>query len=152
MRISDWSSDVCSSDLSQQIEASSQLAVSAPEDAPLSAAHWRLMAVLVVALVIDIMKPASLGFTIPGMIDEYGVPRETVSLVPLVALIGTVVGSFVWGVVADIYGRKASILLSAVMFVGTSICGAMPSLAWNIGMGFLMGAAERKSTRLNSSH
>ena len=127
--------------LSRQIETSSQLAVSAPEDAPLSAAHWRLMGVLVVALVIDIMKPASLGFTIPGMIDEYGVPRETVSLVPFVALVGTVVGSFLWGVVADIYGRKASILLSAVMFVGTSICGAMPSLAWNIGMCFLMGAA-----------
>lgn len=127
--------------LSQQMAASSQLAVSAPEDAPLSWAHWRLMGVLVIALVIDIMKPASLGFTIPGMIDEYGVPRATVSLVPFVALIGTVVGSFLWGVVADIYGRKASILLSAVMFVGTSICGAMPSLAWNIGMCFMMGAA-----------
>jgi len=44
-------------------------------------------------------------------------------------------------VIADVYGRKASILLSAVMFVGTSICGAMPSLAWNIGMCFMMGAA-----------
>ncbi|QNO29432.1 MFS transporter [Sphingopyxis sp. OPL5] len=127
--------------LSQQIAASSRIAVSAPEDAPLSWAHWRLMGVLVIALVIDIMKPASLGFTIPGMIDEYGVPRATVSLVPFVALVGTVLGSFVWGWVADIYGRKASILLSAVMFVGTSICGAMPSLAWNIGMCFMMGAA-----------
>lgn len=127
--------------LSQQMAASSQIAVSAPEDAPLSCAHWRLMGVLVIALVIDIMKPASLGFTIPGMIDEYGVPRATVSLVPFVALVGTVLGSFVWGWVADIYGRKASILLSAVMFVGTSICGAMPSLAWNIGMCFMMGAA-----------
>jgi MFS transporter, putative metabolite:H+ symporter len=27
------------------------------------------------------------------------------------------------------------------MFVGTSICGAMPSLWWNVGMCFLMGAA-----------
>jgi putative MFS transporter len=52
-----------------------------------------------------------------------------------------VTGSVVWGVLADIYGRKATILLSAVMFVGTSICGAMPSLAWNIGMCFMMGAA-----------
>ena len=51
------------------------------------------------------------------------------------------VGSIVWGVLADIYGRKATILLSAVMFVGTSICGAMPSLAWNVGMCFMMGAA-----------
>ena len=50
-------------------------------------------------------------------------------------------GSILWGIIADIYGRKASILLSAVMFVGTSICGAMPSLAWNVGMCFMMGAA-----------
>src|SRR3982750_807258 len=27
------------------------------------------------------------------------------------------------------------------MFVGTSICGAMPSLYWNVGMCFMMGAA-----------
>jgi putative MFS transporter len=75
------------------------------------------------------------------MVSEYGVPKATVSLVPFFALIGTVTGSVLWGVIADIYGRKASILLSAVMFVGTSICGAMPSLAWNIGMCFMMGAA-----------
>ena len=60
---------------------------------------------------------------------------------PFFALIGTATGSVVWGVIADIYGRKASILLSAVMFVGTSICGAMPSLYWNVGMCFMMGLA-----------
>ena len=123
------------------LSASQDIVVSPPEDAPLSKAHWTLMSVLVVALIIDIMKPASLGFTIPGMIDEYRVSKATASLLPFSALVGTVVGSIVWGVVADIYGRKASILLSAVMFVGTSICGAMPSLYWNIGMCFMMGAA-----------
>jgi putative MFS transporter len=115
--------------------------ICAPDDAPLGPQHWRLMLVLVIALVIDVMKPASLGFTIPGMVREYGVPQQTVSLVPFFALAGTVVGSVVWGLIADLYGRKASILLSAVMFIGTSICGAMPSLAWNIGMCFMMGAA-----------
>ena len=123
------------------LSASQEIVVSPPEDAPLSRAHWTLMAVLVIALIIDIMKPASLGFTIPGMIEEYGVPKQTASLVPFFALTGTVFGSIVWGIIADIYGRKASILLSAVMFVGTSICGAMPSLYWNIGMCFMMGAA-----------
>ena len=127
--------------LSRHVADARTIVVAAPEDAHLSWAHWRLMLVLVVALVIDIMKPASLGFTIPGMVDEYGLSRQTVSLVPFFALIGTVVGSFVWGVIADVCGRKATILLSAVMFVGTSICGAMPSLAWNIGMCFMMGAA-----------
>jgi len=124
-----------------QRAASADIVIAAPEDAPLGPAHWSLMFVLVIALVIDVMKPAALGFTIPGMVHEYGVPKATVSLVPFFALIGTVVGSVVWGVLADVYGRKASILLSAVMFVGTSICGAMPSLAWNVGMCFMMGAA-----------
>ena len=128
-------------DVSKQLAASQDIVVSPPEDAPLTAAHWKLMAVLVVALIIDVMKPASLGFTIPGMSSEYHAAKSTVSLVPFFALTGTVIGSVVWGVIADIYGRKASILLSAVMFVGTSICGAMPSLAWNIGMCFMMGAA-----------
>jgi len=127
--------------IGQQLAASQDIVVSPPEDAPLTRAHWGLMSVLVIALIIDIMKPASLGFTVPGMIAEYGVAKKTASLVPFFALSGTVIGSIVWGIIADIYGRKASILLSAVMFVGTSICGAMPSLYWNIGMCFMMGAA-----------
>jgi len=115
--------------------------VSAPEDAPLTGAHWKLMAVLALALIIDVMKPASLGFVTPGMRTEYGIDRATVALLPFSALLGTAVGSFVWGSLADLYGRRAAILLSSVMFVGTSICGAMPSLWWNIAMCFLMGAA-----------
>lgn len=128
-------------DIGRQRAAAATIEVTAPEEAALGPAHWQLLVVLVVALVIDVMKPASLGFTVPGMISEYGVPKTTVSLVPFSALAGTVVGSFLWGVIADIYGRRASILLSAVMFVGTSICGAMPSLAWNIAMCFMMGLA-----------
>jgi putative MFS transporter len=127
--------------VAEQRAAAEDIVISPPEDAPLTWAHWRLMAVLTIALVIDVMKPASLGFTIPGMVDEYMVTKDVASLVPLFALSGTVTGSIVWGLIADLYGRKATILLSAVMFVGTSICGAMPSLAWNIGMCFMMGLA-----------
>jgi putative MFS transporter len=125
-------------------EAAAQAAhirVTPPEDAPLTGAHWALMATLVVALVIDTMKPASLGFVTPGMLSEYGLPKAIIAYLPFTALAGTVTGSIVWGVLADLYGRRASILLSAVMFVGTSICGAMPDFWWNVVMCFLMGAA-----------
>lgn len=115
--------------------------VAAPEDAPLGRAHAWLMVVLTAALVIDVMKPASLGFVLPGMRSEYELDALTVAWLPFSALCGTVLGSIVWGVLADVFGRRASILLSSVFFVGTSICGAMPSLAWNIFMCFLMGAA-----------
>ncbi|WP_454716391.1 MFS transporter [Caulobacter segnis] len=115
--------------------------IAPPEDAPLTKAHWLMCALLALALIIDIMKPASLGFVVPGMKAEYGVTGAIASALPFAALSGTVVGSFLWGWLADIYGRRASILLSSVMFVGTSICGAMPDFWWNVGMCFLMGAA-----------
>ncbi len=123
-----------------QVRSASRIRVVAPEDARLGVNHIVLMVVLVIALIIDVMKPAALGFVMPGLIKEYGVTKAQASLVPFFALVGTVCGSILWGIIADIYGRKASILLSAVVFVGTSICGAMPSLAWNEAMCFLMGA------------
>jgi putative MFS transporter len=128
-------------DIAAQRTAARDIVVAAPEDAQLGRAHWTLMVVLVLALVIDVMKPAALGFAVPELGREYGVPKATASLLSFFALVGTVCGSVIWGALADLYGRKATILLSAVFFVGTAICGAMPSLAWNVFMCFLMGAA-----------
>ncbi len=108
---------------------------------PLNAEHWKLVAVLVVALAVDVLKPASLGFVMPGMTREYGIAKETAGLLALVALTGTTVGSIAWGWLADGFGRRAAILLSALMFVGTAICGAMPAFGWNLAMCFLMGAS-----------
>jgi putative MFS transporter len=116
-------------------------AISPPENAPLSAHHWLVAGLLALALIIDIMKPASLGFVTPGMRAEYSITTATVAWLPFAALTGTAVGSFVWGALADLYGRRGAILLSSVMFIGTSICGAMPSFWWNVAMCFLMGAA-----------
>ena len=107
----------------------------------LNRAHWKLVVVLVVALTVDVMKPATLGFVIPGMTDEYGITERSAGLLALVALIGTAVGSVAWGRMADLFGRRAAILLSALMFMGTAICGAMPSFGWNLAMCFLMGAS-----------
>jgi len=108
---------------------------------PLNRAHWTLVAVLVVALAVDVMKPATLGFVMPGMRSEYRIDQPTASLLALCALTGTTVGSVVWGRLGDVFGRRAAILLSALMFMGTAICGAMPSFGWNLGMCFLMGAS-----------
>jgi len=120
-------------------ESSSWDEIAPPEDAPLTAAHWVQIILLAVALVIDIMKAATLGFVVPGMRVEYGITAAHVALVPLAGLTGTTVGSFLWGALADFYGRRASILLAGVIFMGTAICGAMPSFNWNIFMCFLMG-------------
>ena len=113
----------------------------AMDTARLTRLHWGMMFVLGVALVIDVMKPATLGFVIPGMKGEYGLEGAQVAWLPLIALSGTTIGSLLWGALADRIGRRAAILLASVLFMGTSICGFMPSYSWNLFMCFLMGIA-----------
>ncbi|HEY9111989.1 MAG TPA: MFS transporter [Rhodanobacteraceae bacterium] len=108
---------------------------------PLNVEHWKLVVVLAVALTIDVMKPASIAFVMPGMAHEYDIGMSKAGYLALSALIGTAVGSVVWGRLADVFGRRAAILLSALLFMGTAICGTMPSFAWNLVMCFMMGAA-----------
>ncbi|HEX7370976.1 MAG TPA: MFS transporter [Rhodanobacteraceae bacterium] len=111
------------------------------DGAPLNVEHWKLVAVLAIALTIDVMKPASIAFVMPGMAHEYGIGMSEAGYLALSALIGTAVGSIVWGRLADVFGRRAAILLSALLFMGTAICGTMPSFRWNLVMCFMMGAA-----------
>lgn len=113
----------------------------APDSTPLNRWHAAVLLVLTLGLVIDVMKPATLGFVLPGLAAEYGIERGTAALLPLTALIGTTVGSFLWGWLADVYGRRVSILLSSILFASTAICGAMPSFGWNLLMCFLMGSS-----------
>ena len=111
------------------------------DDAALTSAHWGLLFVLGVALIIDVMKPATLGFVIPGMSAEYGIKSSRTAWLLICALAGTTIGSVLWGILADRLGRRAAILLASLMFIGTSICGAMPSFGANLLMCFLMGLA-----------
>lgn len=109
------------------------------DDARLSRAHWQLVAVLSIALIVDVMKPATIGFVLPGMGREYGITKAEASWLAFFAMLGTTVGSILWGMLADRMGRRGSILLASLMFVSTGICGTMPSFKWNLGMCFLMG-------------
>jgi MFS transporter, putative metabolite:H+ symporter len=109
------------------------------DDAKLGRAHWQLVAVLGIALVVDVMKPATIGFVLPGLRKEYGITSADASLLAFFAMIGTTVGSILWGILADRLGRRGSILLASLMFVSTGICGTMPAFKWNLCMCFLMG-------------
>jgi putative MFS transporter len=122
--------------------------VRALDDTPLSARHLILAAIMAVAVTIDVMKPTALAFVAPGVGAEYGLKSALnphgglpVSLLPLAGISGTVIGSLTWGWLGDRIGRRASILLAAVLFTTTAICGAMPAFSWNLVMCFLMGLA-----------
>lgn len=129
-------------------EQARRIRVQALDDAPVRKAHVALVVVMATAVTIDVMKPTTLAFVLPGMTDEYGLRgplnpdgRVPVALFPFCALVGMAIGSFGWGWLGDRIGRRASILLAGIMFIATSICGAMPGFSWNLLMCFLMGVA-----------
>lgn len=105
------------------------------------AGRRRLVAILSFALLVDQMKPATLAFIAPGMREEYHLSATEVSYLPAVALTGTVLGSLVWGRAADRIGRRAALLVASLLFLGTTVCGAMPSFSGNLVMCALMGMA-----------
>ncbi|MCA1727666.1 MAG: MFS transporter [Actinobacteria bacterium] len=120
--------------------------VKALDDAPIRGTHIALLLVMAAAITIDVMKPTTLSFVVPGMSKEYGLKSPLnpagvipVAWLPLAGITGTVIGSFVWGWLGDKIGRRASILMAGVLFIATSICGSMPNYNWNFVMCFIMG-------------
>ena len=71
---------------SRRHEPVSYASIAPPEDAPLTKAHWIQIGLLAVALIIDVMKAATLGFVTPGMRAEYGLSFSAVAVLPFVAL------------------------------------------------------------------
>lgn len=129
-----------------QADQVGRIRVRALDDAPIRPAHIGLLLVMAAAVTIDVMKPTTLGFVLPGMTTEYGLKSALnpggsppAALLPLFGITGTVIGSFTWGWLGDRIGRRASILLAAVLFIATAVCGSMPSFTLNLLMCFVMG-------------
>ncbi|HVU76291.1 MAG TPA: MFS transporter [Gaiellaceae bacterium] len=130
-------------------DAGTRLALRGLDDARLTRAHLKLMVALTFAVAIDTQKPFTFTFILPGVADEYNLRSPShpapghwpVALFPFVAIVGTVVGSLIWGRLGDAIGRRASILLASTLFIGTAMCSAMPAFHWNLVACFFMGAA-----------
>jgi MFS transporter, putative metabolite:H+ symporter len=133
-------------DHSDVLESDVHIRVRALDEVPINSAHVILMLVMAAAVTIDVMKPATLSFVLPGMTREYGLksplhPSGSVpaALLPLAGITGTVLGSFLWGWMGDRLGRRPAILIAAMTFIATSICGSMPLFSLNMVMCFIMG-------------
>lgn len=125
----------------------SKIKVRALDEARIRPAHIGLLLVMAAAITIDVMKPTTLAFMAPGAAKEYGLRSPLnphahalpVALYPLFGIAGTVLGSFLWGWLGDRIGRRASILLAAIIFVAVAVCGAMPVFWANLVVCFIMG-------------
>jgi MFS transporter, putative metabolite:H+ symporter len=125
----------------------SKIKVRAMDEAKIKPAHIGLLLVMAAAVTIDVMKPTTLAFMAPGAAKEYGLKGPLnptahalpIALYPLFGISGTVCGSFLWGWLGDRIGRRASILLAAIIFVAVAVCGAMPVFWANLVVCFIMG-------------
>lgn len=111
------------------------------DDPPLTRGHLAIMLCMFAGLVIDTMKPATLGFMLPGLRDEYGLSPTVVALFPLAAVIGLTMGSVIFGMLGDIVGRRASFIFTALILATTAPCGFMPDYTWHLVTCFFMGLA-----------
>jgi putative MFS transporter len=125
----------------------SRLQVHALDESRLTGAHLRLMALLTVAVAVDTQKPFTFTFILPGVAQEYDLRSPAhaapghwpVALLPFAGILGTAIGSLLWGRLGDSIGRRASILLAATLFIATAMCSAMPAFHWNMVACFVMG-------------
>ena len=125
----------------------SRISIAPLDDAAIKPAHIGLLIVMSLTIAIDGMKPAAFAFLAPGAAAEYGLKSPlnptahalSIALYPLFGIGGTVAGSFVWGWLGDRMGRRASILLAAMIFIATSTCGCMPRYWMNLVTCFIMG-------------
>lgn len=128
--------------LTARVEPSMGWRVRSLDAGPLTYRHVALAGILIVAMIIDVMKPATLAFVAPGAAAEYHMsPRFVALWWPVSALTGTVVGSLIWGRLADRCGRRPSLYLATLFFVATAMCGTMREFSWNLAVCFLMGMA-----------
>ncbi|MEU8140683.1 MFS transporter [Nonomuraea sp. NPDC048901] len=125
----------------------SKVSITPLDDAPIRPAHIGLLLVMAAAITIDVMKPTAFAFLAPGAAAEYGLRGPLnptadalpIGLYPLAGISGTMIGSFIWGWLGDRIGRRASILLAAIIFIATSTCGTMPEFWMNLITCFVMG-------------
>jgi len=126
---------------------SSEVELRSLDSSRLGPAHYKLMFVLMLGVAIDTQKPFTFVFILPGVANEYNLRSPThpapghlpVALFPFIAVVGTVVGSLIWGLLGDRIGRRAAILLASTLFIATAMCSVMPAFWENLVACLIMG-------------
>ena len=92
---------------------------------PMSGFQWTIVAIMVGLNALDGFDVLSISFASPGIVKDWGIDRAALGLVLSMELIGMAVGSVLLGGVADIVGRRRTILgclvvMAAGMFAAST--------------------------------
>src|SRR5579863_6413337 len=95
---------------------------------PMTSAQVRVIAITIGLCALDGFDVLAISFASPGIAKEWGIDRAALGVVLSMELMGMAVGSILLGAVADVIGRRATVLGCLVLMT--------------IGMCFVPGARE----------
>ncbi|QJU58057.1 MFS transporter [Sphingomonas sp. AP4-R1] len=111
---------------------------------PMSRFQWIVVAIMIGLNALDGFDVLSISFASPGISKAWGVDRAALGFVLSMELIGMAAGSFLLGSLADMIGRRRTILgclvVMAIGMFGASSSGGIVILSvWRVVTGFGIG-------------
>jgi len=88
----------------------------------------------------DNMDNQFLGYALPGIAKEFNLGPETIGMIASAGMIGMATGSFIWGWIADRWGRRIAFSATILIFsLFTGLLAASYSVGFLIGVRFIAG-------------
>ncbi len=97
-----------------------------------SAFQWTILILCFLVVAVDGLDTAAMGFIAPALVVEWGVSKAALAPVMSAALFGLAIGALTAGPLADKYGRKKVIVVSALIFGVASLASAAAWSLWSL--------------------
>jgi putative MFS transporter len=94
------------------------------DEAPMTAFHWRVIALISAGFFLDIVDVAVFGSLVPDMVQSGFATRADIALMITALFTGTLIGSIGQGELTDRFGRKAIYQLNLLIFGCATLASA----------------------------
>jgi len=112
----------------------------AMDNAEMSGAHWRALALITAGLFFDLVDLAIFGGLVPDMLKQHFLVLGDVPMVVTGVLLGLFFGSAGQGELTDRFGRKTVYQWSLLLYgLATIACAFAPDYHWLTGLRFIAG-------------
>lgn len=127
------------------------------DDAPFGWLHARVLLLCTLVLMLDGYDLASMGFAIPALARDLGIPAASFGYALSASFVGVAIGSLVAGPLGDRYGRRAAILASFALVgaatLATTTAGTLHEFEiWRFVTGLGMGGVVPNAVALVSEY
>lgn len=86
------------------------------DDAPISKNHLIIIAIIAVAFIFEQADNYNFTFVAPTLIEYWNISVQQIGHINTFFAIGMLIGSFIFGLVSDRFGRKKAILIASSIF------------------------------------